>query len=294
MNIVVTGGTGLLGTELVNTLKEQYDIFVLTRSERKNRDNITYINWSKEDWEKEMPEDVYAVINLAGSSLQKRWTTKHKKSIISSRVKSTKRLYDYFKNNKAPQVLFNASAVGYYTPSKTKTYDENDTCIPNDFLSEVVSLWEGYANYFKTLGTRVVIGRFGVIFSDKGGALPLMIKPYQFFLGGPVGDGAQWFSWVHVDDVVNAIKTLISSDQYKGVFNITSPNPLTQNSLGEAIGEELKRPHWFPVPKFVLKIMLGEQSDMILNTQKVLPTKLLSKNFKFQFPTAEDALKDLL
>lgn len=189
MNIVITGGTGLVGTNLVNKLKEQYDIYVLTRSNRKNKENITYINWAENDWEKEMPEDVYAVINLAGASLQKRWTKEHKKAIISSRVDSTKRLYNYFKHNKAPEVLYNASAVGYYTPSKTKTYDENDICAPNDFLSNVVSLWEGYANYFKKLGTRVVIGRFGVIFSNKGGALPLMMKPYQFFVGGPIGDG---------------------------------------------------------------------------------------------------------
>ncbi len=294
MNIVITGGTGLVGKEVVSSLKDKYDIYVLTRSDRQNTENITYINWDRNDWEKEMPKDVYAVINLAGASLQKRWTKEHKKNIISSRVDTTKRLYNYFKQNRAPQVLFNASAVGYYTPSKFKTYDETDICIPDDFLSDVVSLWEGYARAFKKLGTRVIIGRFGIIFSNKGGALPLMVKPYHFFVGGPIGDGQQWFSWVHIDDVIRVINQSIYMDEYDGVFNITSPNPLTQNDLGKAIGTKLGKPHWIPVPALVLKVILGEQSNMILNTQKVLPVRLKSKGFEFKFSNINDALIDLI
>ncbi|CAD2074651.1 TIGR01777 family oxidoreductase [Phocicoccus pinnipedialis] len=294
MNIVITGGTGLVGKELVNKLKNDHEIIVLTRSNHSNTENITYINWSEDGWEKEMPKKVNAVINLAGASLQKRWTKDHKKEIITSRVSTTKRLFEYFKTRSAPDVLFNASAIGYYTPSKTKTYDESDICQPNDFLSEVVSLWEGYAKQFESIGTRVVIGRFGIIFSGKGGALPLMVKPYKLYGGGPIGDGQQWFSWVHIDDVVHAIEVLISSDKYKGVFNITSVNPITQDQLGRTIALVTNKPHWFKVPKPLFKLILGEQSDMILHTQKVLPKKLLSHNFSFIYPHVEDALYQLI
>nr|WP_263314394.1 TIGR01777 family oxidoreductase [Mammaliicoccus sp. Marseille-Q6498] len=295
-NILITGGTGLVGTELVHHyLKGDYEIFILTRSDKaSDNTRIHYINWKKDGWESLVPH-IDIVVNLAGANLTQRWSPEHKDAIMNSRIESTRRLYDYFKKqNYAPKVLFNASAVGYYPPSKVVSYDENDQFLSHDFLSTVVERWEQTAMLFEKLGTRVVIGRFGVVLSEKSGALPTMAKPYQFFIGGPLGSGEQWMSWIHIDDLIKGITTLISGNDNEGVFNMCSPNPVQQKEMGKAIGKVLHRPNLMPVPAFVLRLLLGEQSTIILNVQKVFPKRLLEQHFHFEHANIEEAMEDLL
>lgn len=294
--ILMTGGTGLVGSALVaHYLNTDSEIYILTRSDRTSDEPfVHYINWSEDGWEEYLPQ-IDIVINLAGASLNNRWTPEHKEAIMKSRIESTKRLYDYFeKQNYAPQVLFNASAVGYYPPSKVVSYDEYDQFLSHDFLSTVVERWEQTAWLFDKLGTRVVIGRFGVILSSEGGALPTMVKPYQFFVGGPLGSGKQWMSWIHIDDLVKGITTLIQNEQFKGVYNLCSPHPVQQDELGKSIGKAIHRPHLLPVPKFALRLLLGEQSTVILDVQKVFPKKLQEQNFEFEYPYIDDAIGHLL
>ncbi|WP_323703460.1 TIGR01777 family oxidoreductase [Mammaliicoccus sp. Dog046] len=295
-NILITGGTGLVGTELVqHYLNSNSEIYVLTRSDLKTSESrVHYINWSKENWEEHIPR-INIVINLAGANLNQRWTAEHKAAIMNSRVESTQRLYDYFaKQGYGPEVLFNASAVGYYPPSKIVSYDEYDQFVAHDYLSTVASRWEQTARLFENIGTRVVVGRFGVVLSNKGGALPTMAKPYQFFVGGSLGSGEQWMSWIHIADLIKGITTLIDTQDSKGVYNMCSPNPVRQKDLGKAIGKVMHRPHWLPAPAIALKILLGEQSTIILDVQKVNPKRLGEQHFEFDFPEIESAMRDLL
>ncbi|HBV04462.1 TIGR01777 family oxidoreductase [Mammaliicoccus lentus] len=294
--ILITGGTGLVGSELVDYyLANNDEVYVLTRSDRdSNNTSLYYINWSKENWEKAIPK-IDVVINLAGASLMNRWTEDSKETIMNSRIESTNRLFKFFEaQDYAPEVLFNASAVGYYPPSKVVSYDEYDQFLSHDFLSTVVERWEETALLFKELGTRVVIGRFGIILSNKGGALTTMVKPYKFFVGGSLGSGEQWMSWIHLEDLKEAITTLINNKDKQGVYNICSPNPVRQKVLGKTIAQTINRPHFLPGPKFALRAVLGEQSTMILDVQRVFPKKLLEMRFPFKYPEIDEAIKDLL
>lgn len=181
-----------------------------------------------------------------------RWTEDSKETIMNSRIESTNRLFKFFEaQDYAPEVLFNASAVGYYPPSKVVSYDEYDQFLSHDFLSTVVERWEETALLFKELGTRVVIGRFGIILSNKGGALTTMVKPYKFFVGGSLGSGEQWMSWIHLEDLKEAITTLINNKDKQGVYNICSPNPVRQKVLGKTIAQTINRPHFLPGPNLL-------------------------------------------
>ncbi|WP_130860302.1 TIGR01777 family oxidoreductase [Gracilibacillus phocaeensis] len=296
-NILMTGGTGLVGTELVaHYLHQGNQVIVLTRSERTSEHpGLRYVNWQENGWETAIP-NIDVVINLAGASLSERWTKEHKKAMLQSRIDTTERLYNFFQTEGySPTVLFNASAIGYYPPSKSAVYDESHVYEePHDFLSTIVHQWEAAAKKFEALGTRVVIGRFGVVFSEKGGALARIILPYKLFAGGQLGDGKQWFSWIHLDDVTRATVHLIADKQAEGAYNITSPNPIRQRHLGKLIGRIMARPHYAPVPASLLRVLLGEQATIILDVQKVLPKRLDRAGFTFHYPTALLALEDIL
>ncbi|MCU7556914.1 TIGR01777 family oxidoreductase [Macrococcus capreoli] len=294
MKILITGGTGLVGTALTQKIQATYvnaQIYITTRNEKQNIDNINYINWSEDDWYKSIPQ-LDLVINLAGASLNNRWTAQHKDTIIQSRINSTEKLIPLFKLQTKKPFFISASAVGYYPPSQSLTYDENDTFQPFDFLSKTVYLWENAANKITQLGVPTAICRFGVIFSNQGGALPLMIKPYQLMVGGKIGHGNQPYSWIHIHDLVESILYL---HQHKatGVFNLTAPHPVTQNQLGKTIAAVINRPHWTITPAKVMVLILGDQSIMVTHGQRVLPTNLLQQNYTFKHPTIKSALEAL-
>ncbi|MEB7670840.1 TIGR01777 family oxidoreductase [Staphylococcus equorum] len=293
---LITGGTGMVGTQLVEAIKQSdAHITILTRQDKStSHPKITYVNWSKTNWESQIP-DIDIVINLAGASLMKRWTKEHKQAIMLSRLQSTQALFDLFKNRKQkPSVFFNASAVGYYKPDYDRTYTELYKSLPFDFLSEVVYQWERRARQFESLGTRVVIGRFGMILAEDGGALPLMKLPYEFYLGGKLGSGRQWYSWIHLDDLTRAILYTINKGNAHGVFNFTAPIVEHQNLFGYTLARVTHRPHFTWVPALALRLALGQMSTVVLDTQKVIPNKLQAIDFKFKYPDLKIALEDLV
>lgn len=212
-----------------------------------------------------------------------------------SRLQSTQALFELFEGREQkPSVFFNASAVGYYKPDLYRTYTELYKTLPFDFLSEVVYQWERLARQFESLGTRVVIGRFGMVLSNEGGALPMMKLPYEFYVGGKIGSGRQWYSWIHIDDLTRAILHTINTEDAHGVFNFTAPIVEHQNLFGYTLARISHRPHYTWVPSIALRIILGQMSTVILDTQKVIPNKLQAIDFKFKYPDLKIALEDLI
>ncbi|ATD31493.1 TIGR01777 family oxidoreductase [Macrococcoides bohemicum] len=294
MNILITGGTGLVGSALINTIQQKYKhahIYITTRSDKQSSNGISYISWKKDDWYKAVPQ-LDLVVNLAGASLNKRWTKEHKETIIKSRIESTEKLIPLFESLNKKPFFISASAVGYYPAAKSLTYDETNTFLPFDFLSKTVYLWEQTARKIESLGVETAICRFGIVFSNQGGALPLMIKPYQFFAGGNIGDGQQPYSWIHIEDLAESM-LYIFDKQLTGIFNMTSPQPVTQQQLGTVIARVIHRPHWTKVPNKVMDIVLGEQSIMVTKGQSVLPHHLLQAGYTFKYPNVQLALEQL-
>ncbi|SUM56857.1 NAD dependent epimerase/dehydratase family protein [Staphylococcus microti] len=295
-NYLITGGTGLVGQHLIKHLLQSSGnmIYVLTRSSKQSdQRQITYINWSHDNWQHQVP-DIDIVINLAGATLNHYWTPTHKQRMMTSRIQTTRALYDLFRvRDKAPSVLFNASAIGYYPPSQSTIYTEETQQSPHDLLSEIVYQWERQASLFHNIGTRVIYGRFGLILSKDGGALPKMALPYHFFVGGKLGNGLQPYSWIHIDDLVTAIHYLIETPSAHEAYNLTAPNPVTQHQFGQALQEVLHRPHYTKVPSIMLRLLLGQMATLLLDTQYVLPQRLIQQGFTFQYPKLNDALNEL-
>ncbi|MEJ7541793.1 TIGR01777 family oxidoreductase [Staphylococcus intermedius] len=293
---LITGGTGMVGSALVEQLTRSNEniIHILTRSDKTSQqENVHYINWNNDGWEAEVPH-IDIVINLAGATLNQRWTPKHQQLMMTSRIQATRALFDFFEQREQkPDVLFNASAMGYYPPSENTVYTETYQTTPHDLLSEIVYQWERQATRFQQLGTRVICGRFGLILSRNGGALPMMSLPYRFFVGGRIGNGRQWYSWIHVSDLVHAIQFLIQSPEASGPFNLSAPAPETQQQFGKVLGNVMHRPHYTWVPAWFLRFVLGKMSTLVLDTQYMLPQKIVDLGFQFEYPTLSSALKDL-
>ncbi|RUL50790.1 TIGR01777 family oxidoreductase [Lysinibacillus antri] len=298
MRIVIAGGTGFIGERLTDVLIEKgHEVIILTRKEKQPSANKSYVVWLREGAtpEKELGK-VDLIINLAGVSINDgRWTPKHQKQIYESRMIATDELVRIVKSlTNKPSVLINASAIGIYPASLTVTYTENSHEVATDFLARTVKNWEAKAQQVEQYGIRTAFMRFGVVLGNEGGALPLMVLPYKLFVGGTVGAGNQWVSWVHVTDVVRAIVFAIENPHLNGPVNVTAPHPVTMKEFGKTIGTVLKRPHWLPVPSFAMKLALGEKSQLVLEGQQVLPNKLLSEGFEFAYPELRLALEDLL
>ncbi|WLD93969.1 TIGR01777 family oxidoreductase [Alkalihalobacillus sp. AL-G] len=295
MNIAITGGTGFVGQALTDHLTRQgYSVYVLTRNpeDKPDKNNVTYIKWLTDDSDPstELP-DLSAIVNLAGETINGRWTEEKKEKIISSRITATQEIVNIIaaQPNK-PSVLINASAIGFYGTSMTRTFDETVQEPGNDFLSHVTENWEREAAKAKAFGVRVVYTRFGLILDGDEGALPRIAIPYKIFAGGPIGSGEQWYSWIHINDIVGLIDFAINNETVDGPLNATSPHPVQMHVFGKVLGKTLNRPHWFPTPGFLLRGALGEMSTLILDGQKVYPQKALNDGYKFQFPTLTSAL----
>lgn len=299
MRIAIAGGSGFIGRALTQYFCENgHEVVILTRASKESQENITYVQWLSDTHSplKEL-EQLDAFINLAGESIgEGRWTAQKKERIINSRVRVTKEVYSLLaKLEQKPKVFLQASAIGYYGTSLTKTFTEEEV-LPKekDFLSRVCLMWEAETDKIKELGIRTVITRIGLVLDKKQGALPKILMPYRLFAGGPLGAGNQWISWIHLKDLIALFHFAINEEQIEGPLNITAPSPLTMNEFGRTIAEVLKRPHWFPTPSFLLKIALGEMSCLVLEGQKVIPAKALKHGFTFHFPEAKHALSDML
>ena len=291
-SILITGGTGLIGRKLIAALEKQYAIMVISRdpgrAKRLLGDSIKSI---KAD-ELVAVDEYDAIINLAGEPIaDKRWTDSQKERICESRWQITQQLVDLINTSEtAPSVFISGSAVGVYGRQGDTIVKEDFTDFHDEFSRTVCQKWEDIA---VQANTRVCILRTGVVLSDEGGALAKMLMPFRLGLGGPIGTGKQFMPWIHIEDMVNAIKYLLNTESTTGAYNCSSPNPNTNHFFSLALAKRLERPCIFKVPAFAIKALMGESSDLVLYGQKVIPQKLLDEGFTFAFPTLKDALADL-
>jgi len=295
MNILITGGTGFIGSALSRELSNSgHKVIIASRRKTPPKlENIEIVRWDiQTPLSSEIMSGIDAVINLAGESLiSGRWTKRRKERIMSSRVNTTRLLVESMKNaNPKPKVLISVSAVGYYGPHGDE-YVTEDAPPASDFLAEVCKAWEKEALRAQELGVRVVITRFGVVLESDGGALSKMAIPFKFFLGGHLGSGQQWFSWVHREDLIGFMKYALENESVSGHFNLTSPQPVTNKEFCFALGKALNRPSWFHVPAFMIKLTLGEVGRVLLTGQRVLPEKALKAGYQFKYPEINEALR---
>lgn len=298
MRIVIIGGSGLIGTELTKELTGHgHEVVILTRgTPQSSRYGETWKRWNGRDANElaVLITESEAVINLAGVSIGSgRWTIERKAAILTSRVESGQALASAIMSlEKKPEVVVQASAVGFYGTG-SESVDENSKQ-GKDWLSSVCMDWENSLSSIDGSKVRKVIIRSGVVLSKKGGILDQMKLPIQLFLGGPLGKGEQWISWIHIRDEVRAIRFLLETSFAEGIYNLSSPEPVTNRYFGRMLAKQLHRPFWLSVPGFVLKVILGEMSTLVLDGQKVIPARLSEASFDFEFPGLETALKDLL
>lgn len=292
MNILITGGTGFIGSTITKFFLQQNNyITILSRGRSKVLkpvrviESINQINAN---------EKINIIINLAGSSINKKWNKTYKEILISSRVEVTKSLITLIKALKEkPDLLISASAIGYYGTQNNKYLDETSSYI-DDFTHELCNLWELEAQKAQELGVRTCITRLGVVLGKNGGALEKILPLFKLGLGGNIGSGKQFFSWIHVDDVIGIFNFLISNKEQKGIYNLTSPSPTTNSQFTKALSRTLKRPDFFTVPSFLIKMVFGEMGDkLLLNGSAVYPKKLLDNGYEFKFKTIESALKNI-
>lgn len=297
MKFVIAGGSGFIGRKLTDVLlSKNHEVIILTRHKKSTTKKITYVQWLNDGATPETEiGEADVVINLAGVSINDgRWSPTHQKEIYESRMMATDELIRIIHALKhKPSVLINASAIGIYPASTMTRYTEESTEVAQDFLGKTVLDWEQKAQRLEQVGIRVALMRFGVVLGDEG-ALPLMVMPYKFFVGGTVGSGNQWVSWIHVDDVIGSIIFTANNIEIRGPVNVTSPNPVQMKGFGQTIGKVLKRPHWLPVPGFAMKAILGQKSTLVLEGQSVMPEKLMQNGYKFSYPQLETALAKIL
>lgn len=296
MRVAITGGTGFVGRALTELLQQKgHEAIILSRSSSHSANNVTYINWLTNNSKPEVYlEGIDAIVNLAGESINNgRWTEKQKAKIYASRMEATDeviRIIQVLK--KKPEVLINASAIGIYPASNTEVYNEQSTQQGHDILAKTVADWEQKALTAEQLGVRVALGRFGIILDRKEGALPLMALPYKMFVGGPIGKGDNWMSWVHIQDVASSLFYAIENN-IQGPFNIVAPDPRRMDEFSKTLAKVLNKPHYFPVPAFALRLVLGEKSQLVLEGQKVVPDVLIANGFSFKYPELTSALTNI-
>ena len=297
MRILVSGSTGFIGSSLVSFLTTGgHDITRLTRKISKiSGDNVVYWSPIIGEIDSEGIEGHDVIVHLAGENIASRWTSGKKAEIENSRVIGTKLLSDTIVNlRKKPSILVCASAIGYYGDRGDELLNE-ESASGKGFLAELSQQWEKQTESLMKEGIRVVLLRTGVVLSPKGGALKKMLLPFQLGLGGTIGSGEQYISWISMVDAIGAIYHVIMNESLSGPVNIVSPNPLTNYEFTKTLGKVLVRPTIIHVPTFALRIMFGEMADeALLSSTRVEPLKLLKSGFKFEYPVLEDALRYLL
>ncbi|MBA6293266.1 TIGR01777 family protein [Colwellia sp. MB3u-70] len=295
MNILITGGSGLIGRALIQHLNAER-IIVLTRNPAKTAnilpDHLEFISTLDEiDF-----NELDVVINLAGEAIvDKRWSKAQKNTICQSRWKITQNLVEKIQAaTNPPHSLISGSAIGFYGRQGALAIDESYQEIHDEFSHKVCQKWEAIAQTAESDKTRVCIIRTGIVLAENGGALQKMLLPFKFGLGGPIASGEQFMSWIHIDDMVAILLATVYQTSLTGIINATAPMPVSNQEFSETLSAVLKRPCLFRVPAFVLRALMGESADLVLYGQNVLPSKLLNNNFKFQYPSLEVALKQLL
>ncbi|KGK41273.1 NAD-dependent dehydratase [Nitrincola sp. A-D6] len=287
MRVLITGGTGFIGQALAKALKERGDeVLILSRRAADNPQIVTTLA--------QIQQPVDAVVNLAGAGIvDKRWTPERKQLLRDSRIKTTAELLQWIEQQpQRPSVLVSGSAIGYYGSQSSQALDEQAKPV-NGFTHQLCADWEAEALKATDLGLRVCLIRTGVVLGS-GGALNKMLPPFRLGLGGPVASGQQWMSWIHLDDEVRAIIWLLDNPALQGAFNLTAPEPVTNAEFSATLGKELHRPAFFTLPGFVLKLLLGEASELLVQGQRVVPAQLQASGFEFRYPVLQQALKQIL
>jgi len=301
MSVIIVGGTGLIGRALAATLASAgYDTVILSRHPEGVRGLPTTVRlqgWdgrTSQGWA-HLAHGAEAIINLAGESIGAgRWTAARKERIRQSRLAAGRAVVQAVQGaSPMPRVVIQASAVGYYGPHGDEEVHE-DTPPGSDFLAQVAVDWESSTAPVEEWGVRRVIIRTGVVLSRDGGALPRLLLPFRFFVGGPLGSGRQWLPWIHIADEVAAIRFLLENQDARGPFNLSAPTPMTNAQFSRLVGRILGRPSVFPTPAFALRLLLGEMATVLLDGQRAIPGRLQECGFVFAFPHAEAALHDLL
>ena len=301
MRVVITGATGFIGRALCKALHGDYEVIALSRDASKAAKSVgetaKIIEWDGRttgSWFKQA-NGAFAIINLAGESVASgRWNESKKAGILHSRLDSTKAVLDAIKQvDKKPTLVILASAIGYYGSRQNEKLDETSTP-GKGFLANVCQRVESSAEEIEGVGVRCVVIRTGVVLGRDGGAFAKLVKPFRFYLGGYLGSGRQWFSWIHLEDEVKAIKFLMENEHLKGVFNLTAPQPVTMKEFCKILGKVLHRPAWLNIPAFAARLAFDEMADeMLLSGQRVLPKRLLNTGFNFQYTNVEQALNDI-
>jgi uncharacterized protein (TIGR01777 family) len=294
MKVLITGASGFIGTALQRALREKgHDLLLASRGEPRD---ASWVQWSVEDGfadQKEL-EGIDAVIHLAGESISGlRWTDEKKKAIRDSRVIGTRNIVDTISElDQRPSVLISASAVGFYGDRGDEILTETSKS-GNTFLADVCREWEAESRRAEDSGVRTVLMRTGLVMSKHGGALGTMLLPFKMGLGGVIGDGKQWMSWISLDDHINVITTALENESVRGAVNSVSPEPVTNEEFTKVMGEVLYRPTFIPVPEFAVHLMLGEMGEeLLLNSERVIPKRLTDLGFKFKFANLKKAIEN--
>ncbi|SHJ01569.1 TIGR01777 family oxidoreductase [Algibacter luteus] len=300
MRVLITGATGLIGGEIVKLCHEkdiQVNYLTTSKSKIVQKENYKGFYWNPKanEIDVECIKDVDAIIHLAGATVSKRWTPSYKKAILSSRTQTTALLVDALKHNKhkVTQVI-SASAIGIYPDSLTNYYDQSHQEVSTSFLGNVVEVWEQAVDEFAKLSISVSKIRIGLVLSSEGGALTEIVKPIKFGVGAAFGSGKQWQSWIHIHDLANLFMYVLQNNLI-GVYNAVAPNPVSNLELTKTAASVLNKPLFMPnIPKFFMKLILGEMHILLFESQRVSSKKIENKGFNFEYNYLEPALTDLL
>lgn len=307
MRVIITGGTGLIGSTLAEDLAaDEHDVIVLSRSPDRYAGAFVH-DVRIEAWDAETAEGwghladgADAIVNLAGESIggegfiPDRWTPDKKRRILESRLNAGKAILQAVRAAEVkPGVVVQSSAIGYYGVHGDEKVTEIDVR-GNDFLARICGEWEASTAAVKEMGVRHAVARTGLVLSSEGGVFPRLVLPIKLFVGGPLGSGDQYYSWIHIDDEIGALRFLLDQDEVSGPVNLTAPNPVTNREFTRIVAMVLRRPAFLSVPGFAMRMALGEVAMTALEGQRVIPQKLLNLGYQFQFPELELAVRDLL
>ncbi len=302
MRIVITGATGFIGKALCRALHNDYDLVALTRNPDKAAASLSgmaaTVRWDAKNPDSFQPalDGALAVINLAGENIASGlWTKSKKAAILQSRLNAAEAIVKAAeKVQKKPAIVIHASATGFYGNNEDRILSE-DSPPGSGFLADVCQHTEHTIQKVETLGIRLAIVRLGIVLGPGGGLISGLLPPFRFYLGSRIATANQWLPWIHIDDVVGAIRFIVENTDLKGIFNLTSPNPVPAGNLYTSLGKAIHRPVLLSVPAFVLKLLLGDiAKELLLASQRAIPQNLLNAGYEFKYPDLDPALQDII